>query len=184
MKNILAFAAIASLSATAFAASPTVDASFSRDYGSETKLTVAQPTNIGTFDIGLLSTRYNQFRGHDKSSGYELGYSNGTKIGPVALTGRLGYGRLTDVEGGGGFDQSTNYVSYGAEAKLPLSSNVAAYANYRHRNPRGDGPVQNRVQAGAEFAVARGVSARLGVSHARQLKDEGTGVNVSVNYSF
>lgn len=185
MKNILAFAAIASLSATAFAASPTVDASFSRDYGSESKLTVSQATNVGTFDIGVLSTRYRQtVPGMDDSSGYELGYSNGTKVGPFALTGRIGYGRLTDVNGGGGFFQSTNYVTIGGEAKLPVTSNINAYANYRHRNPRGDGPIQNRVQAGAEFAVAKGVAARLGVSHARQFNDKGTGVNVSVNYTF
>lgn len=188
MKKLLA---ILAFSASTAVAGPTVELSHTRDYGSETKVSVAQSFGrIGTVDAGLVTTRYQKQGvfsafGMDNANGFDLGYSNGLSLGPVGVTGRLGYGRLNGIDqNGGGFTSNTSYFSLGAEAQVPVMSSVNAFVNYRHRNAIGDGPNQHRVQLGAEVAVTKSIGARLGMSHARQAGDSGTGINAALNYTF
>ena len=177
MKKILALLAFA---ATSACAQTSVVLQHDRDVGHETKLSVARKTSFGTFDAGVFAVR-----GPLSANGYDLGYRNGVEYGPLMLSARAGFGRLNNIDiNGGGFVGNTNYLSATADARLKVYDEFGVYVNARHRNSIGDGPNQNRLQAGVDMQVSEGVGARVGVSHARQAGQKGTGLTAAINYTF
>ena len=195
MKKIFALLALSAAATSAMAAGPTVGISYDGDYGSETKVFVAQATAIGSFDAGLLATRYNKYGsfvdtskyGKDNANGFDVGYTTPAYdvYGPIGLTGRVGYGRLNNIDqNGGGFVGNTSYFSVGTEASTPITDSLNGFINYRHRNPFSTGPIQNRAQIGVDYAVDKNISARLGVSYARQADHSGVGAATSLEYTF
>lgn len=183
MKKILAILSLAFASTAS--AQTTVALQHDSDFGRETKLSVAQKTTIGTFDAGLLNTRYPMLGvpGSDSANGYDLGYSNGAKFGRLEVTGRAGFGRLNDSFGGG-YAGSHNYLSATADVRMGVIDEFGVFINARHRNPNGIGPNQNRLQAGVDMVVTEGIGARIGASHARQAGRRDTGVTATINYTF
>lgn len=185
MKKILAILSIAAASTAS--AQTTVALQHDRDFGSETKLSLAQKTSIGTFDAGVLTTRYPKFTaaGTDSTNGFDFGYSNGVTIGCLDITGRAGFGRLNNIDGnGGGFVGNTNYASLTGDLRWKIKDEFGIYLNARHRNSRGEGPNQNRLQGGVDMTVTKGIGARIGISHARQAGHKDTSLTATINYSF
>lgn len=194
MKKIFAILAL-SAAATSAMAAPTVGVSFDQDYGSETKAYIAQSTNVGTFDVGAITTRYRKYAsmvntsqyGYDKTGGFDVGYTTPSynAYGPVGLTARVGYGRLNQVDAnGGGFNGNTSYFTVGTEASTALTPSMNGFINYRHRNSFGEGPHQNRGQVGVDYAFDKNISGRLGVSYAKQAEHSGVGAVAGLSYSF
>ena len=193
MKKIIisAMAALAMAFSMGSAMAQTVEAKFSRDLSADTAVAVKQVTKFGTVDATYLNERHAKpfSKSFDRATGFELGYTNGVSVGAVNLTGRVAAGRLTGINDSEEITSflrgNTRFVSLTGEAILPVSDTVAVFGNFRHRNFRGeDTPVQNRVQAGVEVRLPYSLTGRVGISHARQDREFGTGVLAQLGYSF
>jgi len=153
----------------------------------EANIGAALETKLGTVDGSVVVGRLNA-GAYDDALGFEVGYTNGLKLGNVGLKGRAAYGRLNQVDttGAGGFTGNTEYYSLAAEAGLPVSSTVSGFVGYRHRNGlESDTPsVQNRYSAGVDLTVAKGLAVRVGVAHTRQDGEKFNGVTTAVSYKF
>jgi len=179
--------AILTLCAASASAQTSIGLDYDHSYGTERRVSLTQKTPIGSFDAALLGTKYGKLdsTGSDKANGFELGYANGLKYGAINVTGRVGAGRLNGIDPtGGGFISNTSYLTLGAEASVGLVDEFGLFANYRHRNPFGAGPNQNRFQVGVSVEVSPGIGGRVGISHARQAGGSGTGLTAALNYTF
>ena len=147
---------------------------------------VATMTRFGQVD-GLLVSRQLNSVGRDEALGFEVGYSNGLKVGKVSLNGRAAYGRLNQVDTtGGGFSGNSQYYSLAAEAVVPVTSKVNGYVGFRHRNGlTSETPAtSNRYSLGGEMALGKKTAVRLGYSHTRSAGEVFNGLSTSVNYKF
>lgn len=194
LKKLLATLALSLASVSSFAAGPVIGATYDFDRANgdgyrgthEAKVSIAQPTSLGTFDAGLLGARYRGVRTTDDANGFELGYSNGLAVGRVGLTGRLGYGRMNQIDAnGGGFTGNTNYWSGAVEASTPVVGSLNAFAGYRHRNGFGSAlQAQNRYTLGVDYAVNKSVALRAGYAHTRQGTLVYNGLTTAATYNF
>lgn len=152
----------------------------------EAQVGVAVDTKVGTFDAAVVGARINA-GAYDDALGFEVGYTNGLALGPVGLKGRVGYGRLNQVNtvGGGFTGANTEYYSLGAEAGLPLTKNVSAFVGFRHRNGLDSQTPSsnNSYAAGVDVAFGK-VGVRVGALHVRQAGAKSTGVTTAVSYKF
>lgn len=190
-KNILTIAAIlATASVSAHAAGTTAFANyeFGRAEGGtgvqyEMIVGASQLTTVGTFDLGL---KHNRFTSKDRSNGFEIGYSNGIRVGQVDLQGRVAYGRDNNIDaGGGGFTGNSQYWSVGAEASTPLTTDVRGFVGARHRNAlNSDTPNQNRYTVGVDYSITKALTVRAGFAHYRQDRIKFNGVTTGVSYAF
>jgi hypothetical protein len=139
---------------------------------------------FGTFDASLIGSQQ-VTRDRDNGTGVEIGYTNGIKLGPVTTTGRVGYGRVNGVsQSGGGFDDTTEYVSLGVEGALPLVENIGGFVGFRHRNGMSDTPSANRFTIGVDLSVAKNVAVRVGYAQTWQNGYELNGVTTALSYRF
>lgn len=142
-------------------------------------------TNLyGTFDGSIVGNRYTLGR-NDSTLGFEIGYSNQVKLPVGALIGRVGYGRKNDVNSKAGtFNENVQYYNLGAEYQLPLSTNITGFAGFRHENAMDSASyVENRVSAGADFALTKKVNARVGVTHSTG-GNTYNGITTAISYKF
>lgn len=151
----------------------------------EVQVGVATTTKLGTFDgsvvVGQLVTSV-----RDDTLGFELGYSNGIKLGAVALKGRVSYGVKNQVNiSFPGYDGNSEYYGLAAEAGLPLSPTVTAFGGYRYRAGFGSDPLnQNRYTIGADFKVAPNVALRAGYAYTNQNGVGFNGLTTAIVYGF
>ena len=151
----------------------------------EAKLSVAQDTKLGTFDAGLIGARFRGSVASDDANGFEVGYSNGFAYGQFGLKGRLGYGRMNQIDpNGGGFTGNTNYWSAGVEGAMPVSTAVNAFVGYRHRNGGDNITTQNRYLLGVDYAVTKSIALRGAFAHTRQGVHVFNGLQAGASYSF
>lgn len=193
MKKTLIAAALA-LSAAAASAGVTVFGTYDYDRAeggalkttTEAHVGAAVDTKLGTFDASVVGARLNA-GAYDDALGFELGYTNGFKLGNVGLKGRAAFGRLNQVDTVvGGFSGNTKYYSLSAEAGLPVSSTLAGYVAFRHRNGlEADTPsAQNRYSVGADLTLAKNLAVRVGVNHTRSAGEKFNGVSTAVSVKF
>lgn len=188
----------AALAAASFAASAGVTGFVSYDYDRdleknkpwfsqhETIVGAKLGTSLGTVDGGIV-VRQLVTGVRDDNLGFELGYTNGLKLGPVGVTGRVAYGRVNQVDTtGGGFTGNSEYYSLAAEAALPVTSTVTAFAGFRHRNGlEADTPAaSNRYTVGADVTLTKSLGLRVGYAHTRQAGLIFNGVTTAVSYKF
>lgn len=153
----------------------------------EAHVGAALATKLGTFDAAVVGARINA-GAYDDALGFEVGYTNGLKLGAVSVKGRVGYGRLNQVDtvARGFTGANTEYYSLAAEAGLPLTQSVSAFVGYRHRNglDAQTPAAQNRYTAGVDVALTKSLAVRAGVAHTRQAGAEASGVTTAVSYKF
>jgi len=147
-------------------------------YQQEVQVGAAVDTKLGTFD-GSVSGRWATAVGTDGQGGFELGYTNGLKLGPVALKGRAAYGRFNQVTAG-----NVEYYSLAAEAGLPLTSTVTGFAGYRFRDLANSSATQNRFTVGADFALSKTVALRAGYAFTKQDGVNLNGLTTAVAVKF
>ena len=189
-KNILAIAAVLAVtSINAQAAGTTVfgNYDFARAEGGgvqwEGIVGASQLGRFGTFDLGL---KVNRFSSSDRSNGFEVGYGNGLRLGAVDLQGRVAYGRDNNIDaGGGGFTGNSQYWSVGAEASMPITTDLRGFVGARHRNAlNSDTPNQNRYTVGVDYALTKAFTVRAGFAHYRQDQIKFNGVTTGISYAF
>jgi hypothetical protein len=147
-------------------------------YQQEVHVGAALGTKLGTFDGAVVGRRATAGAADDQG-GFELGYSNGLKLGAVSVTGRAAYGRLNQVSGG-----NFEYYSLGAEASLPITSTVTGFAGYRFRDATGGGNIQNRFTVGADFALTKAIALRAGYAFTKQDGLNFNGLTTAVAVKF
>lgn len=190
-KSLIAAAFLATTSAFAQTTAFTTYDYDRKDGGSffsqhELHMGLAQTTSIGTFD-GALVGRQLVTSGRDDNFGFELGYSNGVKLGKVTVTGRLGFGQINGVNaGGGGFTGNSEYWSAGVEATLPITNGVTGFTSFRHRNGMNADTVSasNRTAVGAEVALTKSIALRAGYASMWQEGYRTDGLTTAVSYKF
>lgn len=189
----LALAAVLAAAVSTASAGVTVFGTYDYDRvnssGSYTEANIgaALNTKLGTFDASIVGARINA-GAYDDALGFEVGYTNGLKLGAVGLKGRVGYGRLNQVDtvARGFTGANTEYYSLAAEAGLPLTQSVSAFVGYRHRNGLdAETPAaQNRYTAGIDVKLSPSLAVRLGAAHTRQAGAEASGVTTAVSFKF
>jgi hypothetical protein len=191
MKKILiaasmaVFAISASAGVTAFSAYDYQRVNGSNTY-TEARIGAAVDTKLGAFDATAVGARINTGT-YDDALGFEVGYTNGLKLGPIGLQGRLGYGRLNQVNtvGGGFTGANTEYYSLAAEAVTPLMQNMSAFVGFRHRNGLdAQTPAANNAYSAGVDVMFGKVGVRVGATHVRQASEKFTGVITAVTYKF
>ena len=188
MKKTLVLAALA-LASVAASAGVTGTVSYDYDRANngqglraqhEALVGASYATKLGTVDAGVIARRVNTGV-YDDALGFELGYSNGLKLGPVAVTGRAAYGRVNQVAGG-----NTEYYSLAAEGSMPVASNVSAFVGYRHRNGLNadTAAATNRFTVGADVALSKQLSVRAGYAFTKGASVNSNGLTTAVSYKF
>lgn len=147
-------------------------------YQQEAQVGVALSTKLGTFD-GSAVGRRSTTAAADDQGGFELGYTNGLKLGAVAVKGRVAYGRLNQVAGG-----NFEYYSLAAEAGLPITKTVTGFAGYRFRDATGGGNIQNRFTVGADLALTKNIALRAGYAFTKQDGLNFNGLTTAVAVKF
>lgn len=186
-KTALAAAlAIAATTASAGTAFITADHVYD-DAATRTRSTVTEVatgaafgTKVGTVDGAIVARRTSTTR-TDEALGFEVGYSNGLKVGQVTVKGRAAYGRLNQVATG-----NNAYYSLGAEASLPVAPNATAFAGYRHRNGLNSATTDaaNRFSTGIDLQLSKTVGARIGFVHDRAGATVANGITTALTYGF
>lgn len=152
MKKIFTALALAAAVTAASAVDLSASVKYDYDRGSNTPtwisehiVTTGLKAGFGVFgaaDVGFVATQLVTGTRTDQT-GYDLGYSNGFSLGPVALSGRIGY-RHIDVNNavvttsGNGFDAAAvvnggiNQTRYSVNATYALTPSVKAEVGAAH----------------------------------------------------
>lgn len=186
--TLMAATAAASANVTAFVKADYANANSGQPLHSQYEVATgaALKTTLGTLDAALLGQRI-KTRIEDDGLGFELGYSNGLKLGTVKVTGRVSYGRVNQLRTRvAGFKGNTEFYGIEAEAALPVTKGITAFVAARHRNGIDtDTPAAaNRLTVGADIAVTKGITARVGYSHTKQNNVNLNGLTTAVTYAF
>jgi len=154
------------------------------DYGSNSSKALQEVTIGGStqgpwgiWDLGVL---YQSLDSNGSATGLELGFNKGVKVGAVTLKGRLGLGYVDGETNGDGF------YSASAEAELPLTQRVGAYANYRYRNTFSSDLSwrSNRAAIGLDFLIAPRTGLRVGYVSTEQNDVRYNGATVTLAHQF
>lgn len=137
-------------------------------------------TTYGKFDAAVVGDHYNPGT-ESNALGFELGYSNGFGLSTGTVTGRVALGRKDQTE-----FSNTQYYSIAAEYSLPITQTVSGFVGIRHRNTFDTDVafVENRFTVGADFALTKAVSARVGLSHTYADGASLNGVTTAISYQF
>lgn len=181
LSAVLALASVAaSASVTGFTTYDANNFAGSKTKTHEVNVGAAMSTVYGTFDLAGV---YNQVDtgARDHQAGFEVGYSNGIKLGQFNLTGRAALGRNNFVAG-----ENTQFYSLAGELSVPLTSGaVTGFVGYRHRNYFNVDGVENRYSVGADIAVTKKLDVRVGYAHTTFGGDvKANGVVTAVSYKF
>lgn len=152
----------------------------------EGTLGLAYGTKFGTVDAAVTGRRLDTAN-NDYNLGFEVGYTNGIKLGAVNLKGRAAYGRFNQVETKtAGFSGNSSYYSLAAEASTPITKQVTAFGGVRMRNGiNAETPgISTRYTAGVDVAVVKGLTARVGYAFTKQEGLNLNGITTAVSYAF
>jgi hypothetical protein len=152
----------------------------------EAHVGAAVTTKFGTVDAAVVGRQLVTNK-RDDNLGFELGYSNGLKLGSLAVTGRAAYGQINQVDTKtGGFSGNSEYYSLASEASLPLCASATGFVGFRYRHGlNAQTPsVQDRYTVGADVALAKNVSARVGYAFSKQAGYTMNGLTTAVSYKF
>lgn len=201
MKKIFATLALAAL-ATAASAQVTGSVKYDYDrvesgavYGAGHRITTGLQYGLGgalgAVDAGFVAGQLVIGGNRANANGFDIGYSNGIKLGTVGLNGRVGYSELRSgrVQGiGSGVLART---SVAVEGTLPVTTTVTAIAGYEYSDIRvsGNGSLladgsANRFTVGAEVAVTKNVSVRAVYARTRAEGQDANGLTTAVSYKF
>lgn len=141
----------------------------------ENRFGVAMATKEwGTFDILAVQT-ITKTNATNNSLGAEVGWGTSTKVDQFDLNGRVGFGGIS----------SDWYYSVQGEAKYALDPSVQPVLQYRFRDGFEAAYVaQNRFLIGADFSLAKDVSARLGYTYTVMKGPDLNGLSATVNFGF
>jgi predicted porin len=146
--------------------------------------------NLGAVDGGVALANVHVNSVSDNAVGYDIGYSNGVTVGPVALTGRIGYTHSNFNNVGYVRDISSNVAHYAVEAALPVTSVFTGFigAERLHGqvyvdNLSGNGNA-NRYTAGTDIAVSKNVDVRVGYARTEFSGGNANGITTNVSYKF
>ena len=189
MKKLAIMAILATAALAASAADISAVVKYDYDNASNAGTTVAANRSVvglkytldgqlGAVDAGLANSRISLGNTTVNGVGYDVGYSNGVKLGAVGVNGRVGY-TTYDIASIAGQHVSANAISYAAEVTYPLNSTFTAFAGVE--NLRGAvvaGPVTqyasaNRYTIGTDIAVSKNTALRVGYA---RVDANGTGV--------
>jgi len=180
LKKFLIAISLAAASAFA-AANPTGFINYDQASGDSKTLQkllvgVAQSTSWGVLDFSVIHQRIES----SSATGAEVGLTNGVKLGPVTLRGRLSLGY------GSGETEDAGFYSVGAEAQVPVAQQVGLYANYLYRDAFGSSVdwSSSRASVGLDFAVGARTNLRVGYISAEQGDIRFNGGTVTVAYQF
>jgi hypothetical protein len=139
----------------------------SKNDNSELRVGLGYKTAVGTIDGAVVFNRF-RYGDQDETNGFELGYSNGVKLGPVAVTGRAAYGRKYQFDGetGTGYTGRTQYFRLGVDGAVTVAGPLAAYTGYRHTgtfHSVGD-EGENQYGYGGQVSIDKAVF-RVGGTH-------------------
>lgn len=177
--------AVAALVLAATAASAGVTSFATYDYGRaegapyaaghEAQVGVKLPTALGVFDVAAVGVKSVTTKSTD-SYGGEVGYSLPVRLGSLVVTGRAGLGQV----------ESAKYYSLAAEASLPLTSSINAFAGFRHRNGFNSATpaAVNRITVGADAALTKTLTARVGYARTMANGRDANGVTTALAYAF
>jgi hypothetical protein len=194
---IVAALALASVAATAGELSASVKYDYDRAEGSPWLSGHRQVTGLkynfgalGAVDGGLAVSDVVVSSARVNGVGYDVGYSNGFKLGSLGFNGRVGYTHYGFAEFQGQ-NLSANVVSYKVEATLPLSAKVTTFVGAEHLDGQlsgvsTDSASANRYTIGADFAVAKNTALRVGYARLDQNGDGrvGNGLTSAISYKF
>jgi hypothetical protein len=195
MRKIITSAALL-LAVSASMAAPSVNISYDYDRANGgqagwksqhvVKTGVSLPTALGTVDASLVGQQL--VTGvRDNGAGFELGYTNGIKLGGFGLKGRAAYGRVNLIDvGGGGFSGNGQYYSLAAEASMPVTKSVTGFAGYRYTHGlNANTPVAaDRFTVGADVALSKTVSLRAGYAFTEQAGFKMNGLTTAISTKF
>lgn len=137
--------------------------------------------------------------------GYEVGYSNGLSIGPVGLSGRVGYRQLQANNvvvsySNVGVDLNGHLQSWrlSAEATLPVTSNVTGFVGFERDLNKATGTANfvsgsvkfddSRYTIGADVALTSRLSLRAGYAREQfnivSQQIHTNGLTTAVSYKF
>lgn len=151
------------------------------------KVSLAQDTKYGTFDIGLQGANTTDMNtGALARSGWELGYTYPLTVGKVTVLPRVATGQLNSIAPVEvGVTQSNKYFLASVEADYRLSEKLGTYVSYSHMNSiQSSTSHANRVQAGIDYAVTKAISVRTGYSYQKFDGENLNGLVLVGNYSF
>lgn len=190
MKKIFATLVLAAM-ATAASAQLTGTAKYDFDRLEGGDITVHRGTVglkytgvYGAVDGAVASGQLRTPIGDNTANGFEIGYSNGLKLGQFTTTGRIGYSELRTT--GGGLDRT----SLSVETSLPLTKSISGVAGYEYNDIRlkAFGQVAedtaNRFTIGADFAVTKNISLRALYAVTRTEGENANGLTAAVSYKF
>ena len=130
-------------------------------------------TPVGSFDVAAVETQ-DVSASRVNNGGFEAGYSLGTTVAGLSLSGRASYGQV----------ESDKYYGLEAVAKVPVASKLNIFGGYRYRHALDHSTVDtDRATVGVETTVA-GVTATVG--YARMISNQSVfnGVTTAVSYKF
>lgn len=196
MKKILAMAALAVAAVSANAAGLTGFATYDYDRANagqgswksqhEVKTGVALGTQFGTVDAAVVG-RQLVTNVRDDNLGFEVGYSNGLKLGTVSLTGRAAYGQINNVDlRTAQFSGNSSYYSLEAVGSMPVTDTLSVFAGFRHRNGLNVATpaYSNRTTVGVDYALNKSVVLHAGYAFTKQADVNYNGLTTAVSYKF
>jgi opacity protein-like surface antigen len=191
MKKLIAISALLAISGAASAqlvAKGTYDLDFKNGSGrqSELGLGFGVGTRLGTFDAAFVTNRYN-LGGIDNTNGFEVGYGASLpKLGPVAVTGRVGYGRKNQIDGSGsGFSGNVPYYNLGVEGSVPWTPRTNVFAGYKFESStNGQSYTQSRISTGIDYRLTQKVTARVGYAFTMERGQNYNGITTAISYKF
>lgn len=143
---------------------------------------------LGTMDVGLVTAQAQVTGDRVNLNGVEVGYSNGTKVGPVELGGRLGFtqyntGRIA------GLSARADVLSVAGTVELPLTSKLSVVGGVEHLRADLSGDldgksIANRSTVGVEYAVSKNVSVQGLYARTRSEGENANGLTAVVRYKF
>lgn len=148
----------------------------------KSSLLVGARTKYGQFDAGVFEVTVRGERFFDTQQGAEVGYGNGFKVGDVALSGRIGRGKVVG-RGLGAPSDTGMYSTYTLSAGMPITKQLGVGISARLR-PEGDFDQQKQYGVGVTYQATKHVQLLGGFRHTRSTGPILNGVSASVRYFF
>lgn len=134
---------------------------------------------VGAVDGGYVAAQARLGGATGNGQGYEIGYSNGVKLGSVALSGRLSFSQLS-------FDAAKIDVAKAeVGAALPITDRLSLTGGFEHlRMTRDADAIANRGLVGVDYALTKQLSLRAQYARTWSEGDTANGLTTAVSYKF
>lgn len=198
-KTLLALALVATSFAAAAQVTGTVKYDYDRAedsavYGAGHRVTTSLAYGFGSFgavDAGYVAGQLVVGGNRVNGNGFDIGYSNGVKLGNVGVNARIGYSELRSGRVQGFGSGTLARTSVAVEGTLPVTKSVTAVAGYEYNDVRiraggallGEGH-GDRFTVGADLAVSKNLSVRALYARSRALGQDANGLTTAVSYKF